>query len=131
MTRNGFTLIEVVVASALIGIIGMTLIKLSTANIEGVEYSRAQRYDLYSLPLFRVAKMGNIQDYSKIEDIKMPSGKTDIKEDDIIEFEYELKRSGVKMSSDMDVDINDTVTLTLYKEIIDINGSKVEYYRFR
>lgn len=128
---SGFTLIETVVATALIAIIGMTLIKLSTANIEGVEYSKTKRYDLYSLVLFRVAKMGDIRDYSKIENIKVPSAKTDIKNQEMLELKYELKRSGVKMSDDTHIDINDTITLNLYKEIIDINGSKVEYYRFR
>jgi len=124
LNKGGFTLIEVVVASILIAIIGISLIKLSSANIEGVEHARKERYDLYSLVLFRISEMGDIKDYAKIKDIEVPSLKVEIKEEDVLTQEYDI--------SSMNEDLNGSViSIVIYKESVKIGENGLDYFRLR
>lgn len=118
--RQGFTLIEVVVSAVLIAVIGVSLIKLSTSNIEGVEYSREKRYDLFSLVLYKVSKLGHINDYSKIPDIKIPNWKVDTSEEDVLTKEYDLTE-----------DTNKTISVNIYKERIVMDGDGVDFFRLK
>lgn len=173
--RQGFTLIEVVVSAVLIAVIGVSLIKLSSSNIEGVEYSREKRYDLFSLVLFQVSEFGHIKDYSGLEaeDIEIPEWKVESEEEEVMNIEFDLSQELVDGESpDLEITMGEsttegegllsesetatesseetgtegeleegvdgeenatkqTVTLTIYKEHIDIDGDGVDFYRLR
>lgn len=119
MTKQGFTLIEVVVSVVLLAIIGIALIKLSSANIEGVIYSKESRLDLNSIPLFSKDKLSRVDDYSKIKDIDMPDLSVDKgSEDELRTYEYIM-------------DTNLTLELKLIKQDIELGSQGARYYRFR
>lgn len=132
--RQSFTLIEVVVSAVLIAIIGVSLIKLSTSNIEGVEYSREKRYDLFSLVLYQVSEFGYIKDYSGIEDVDMPNWKVDATQEDVLTQEYELPSAKKEESELEPEETNESkkiVSLTIYKEHIEMDEDGVDFFRLK
>jgi prepilin-type N-terminal cleavage/methylation domain-containing protein len=119
MTKRAFTLMEVVVSVILLAIIGVALIKLSSANIEGATYSKESRLDLTSLPVFSKDKLARVDDYSKIKDIDVPDFDVDKgEEEEIRRYEYEM-------------DENLTLELELIRQDIKVGEQGVSYYRFR
>ncbi|MFP4332523.1 MAG: prepilin-type N-terminal cleavage/methylation domain-containing protein [Campylobacterales bacterium] len=119
MNRQAFTLMEVVVSIVLLALIGVALMKLSSANIEGTTYANDSRLDLSSLVVYSRDDLATIDDYSQLKDIDMPELSVDRGSDeDVFTYEYQL-------------DYNLTLELDLYFQNIQVGEEGVRYYRFK